>query len=81
MSERSDRFVRAWVSDNVHNIPGLDDYQLHCEELAEKLKDAAQARGIMPDELAESIGDSYDFMINEYEQIRDPDLGFKDGRD
>jgi len=78
MTQRSDRFVDSWVSENVHNIPGLDDYRLHCEELAEKLKDAAHAKGIMPDELAESVGDSYDFMLNEYEKIRDPELGFKD---
>lgn len=81
MSRRSDKFVREWVRERVHNVPGLEDHRRHCEELAERLKDDAQARGIMPDELAESVGDSYDFMINEYEQIHDPELGFKDARD
>jgi hypothetical protein len=78
MSQRSNQFAKEWVTENVHNIPSLDDYRLHCEELVERMQDAAQAKGIMPDELAESVGDSYDFMVNEYEQIRDPELGFKD---
>lgn len=81
MSQRSDRFVREWVSDNVHTIPGLEDHRRHVEELSERLKDDAQAVGIGPLELAESVGDSYDYLLNEYEQIYDPELGFKDGRD
>jgi hypothetical protein len=78
MSERSDRFVKRWVQENVHNVPGLDDYRRHVEELVEKLKDDTQQEGIGPTLLAESVGDSYDYLLNEYEQIRDPELGFRD---
>ncbi len=78
MSKRSDQFARAWVRENVHNNPGLDDHRKHCEILADRLQGDAQAAGINPDELAETVGDAYDFMLNEYEQIRDPDLGFRD---
>ena len=81
MTQRSDRFVREWVSDNAHNVPGLQDHKQYVEQLSERLKDDAQAAGISPLELAESVGDSYDYMVNEYEHIYDSELGFKDGRD
>ena len=81
MTQRSDRFVREWVSDNVYNVPGLQDHKQYVEQLSERLKDDAQAAGISPLELAESVGDSYDYMLNEYEHIYDSELGFKDGRD
>ncbi len=81
MSQRSDRFVREWIGEHLHNVPGLDDYRQHVEALSERLKDDAQAAGISPLELAESVGDSYYHLLNEYEQIRDPELGFKDERD
>lgn len=81
MTQRCNDFVREWVSDNVHNVPGLQDHKRYVEELSERLKDDAQAAGIGPLELAESVGDSYDYLLNEYEQIYDPELGFKDGRD
>lgn len=78
MSKHADRFVRSWVSKHIHNIPGLDDCRQHVEALAERLKDDARAEGIDPLDLEEGVGDLCDYLLNEYEQILNPELGFKD---
>ena len=81
MSTRSDLFVSDWVHEHVHNVPGLQDIPEHARSLAERLQNDAQADGIYLVELEETVGDPYDYVLNEFEQIYDPDLGFKDGRD
>jgi hypothetical protein len=78
MSKRGDVFVKDWVSANVQNIPGLDDFQREVERLAATLKADAKAHGIAAAELDETVGDAGDYLANEYEQIHDPESGFKD---
>ena len=77
MSKRSDEFVKAWVGQNVHTIPGLDDFHGEAERLTDSLIVDAQSAGLSVSELQETTGDIEDFMLNAYEQIHDPELGFK----
>ena len=81
MSKNSDVFVSNWVSANVHNIPGLEDYSDHVAQLAEQLIADAEARGIAEDELNETIGDATDFLTDAYERVQDGTLGFRDSGD
>lgn len=81
MTSRSDEFVKAWVSRNVHPVPGLEDYGSHVADLAAQLSDDANAAGIGEDELTQTVGDIDNFMTNEYEQIQDTTLGFHESGD
>ncbi|MDR6659726.1 hypothetical protein J2W51_002296 [Tardiphaga robiniae] len=76
MSKSSDIFVERWVSANVHNIPGLEDYSRHVAQLAEQLVADAEDRGIPEDELNETVGDAEDYLTRAYETVQDGDLGF-----
>jgi hypothetical protein len=82
MSESSDLFVAKWVSANVHNIPGLEDYSDHVAELAEQLIADAEAKGIDEDELNQTVGgDAEDYLKNQYEKVQDSALGFHEADD
>ena len=78
MSKRSDAFVEEWVRANVHNVPGVEDARPHVTALTAQLVADALAAGISEDELLDTVGDFDDFLTNEFEQVQDPELGFKD---
>jgi len=78
MADRIQQFVRAWPSENVHPIPGLEDLPREVRRLAAKMIADARICGIGEDELMKSLGDIDDFLTHEYEKIHDPELGFRD---
>jgi len=81
MTSRSMIAYNAWVSDNVHNIPGLsekDDFEAEIGRLRDKLeRDLSE---LLP-ELERELGDIDDALIEAYENVHDPELGFKDSSD
>jgi hypothetical protein len=77
MSDRSDAFVKAWVSDNVHSIPRLEDYSGEISALVRQLISEAEAAGIGGDELVEAVGDADDYMTSAFQQVQDGELGFR----
>lgn len=68
MSERSDEFVRYWVSENLENGADLETSSDHVGELVEQLLADAEAEGIDDDELSETVGDPADYLQNLIEQ-------------
>lgn len=82
MSKNSDSFVNQWVSVNVHNMPGLEDYTPHVAKLAEQLIVDAENEGIKEEELNETIdGDAEEYLKNAYEKVQDSTLGFHESKD
>jgi hypothetical protein len=71
MSIQSDDFVRMWVADNVHPVPGLTDLRAEVVRLAAKLFVDAAAVGIRGAELANTVGDVREFLANAYENAHD----------
>ena len=75
MSDRIEEFVRAWVLENVHNVPGLKDIGDEVSRLSAKLIADARARGFSEKDLSKEVGDIEDFLTPEYENVHDPDAG------
>lgn len=75
MSRRSDDFVKTWVSENVHNVPGLEDQRPEVARLSKLLVADAAVTGIGLSELLETVGDPEDYMENAYLNVHDPDAG------
>ena len=71
MSVRSDAFVKRWVSENVHNVPGLTDLRAEVVRLAAQLFVDATLQGITGKELADSMGDVREFLTDAYENVHD----------
>jgi hypothetical protein len=71
MSVRSDAFVKRWVTENVHTVPGLTDLHGEMVRLAAKLFTDAGAVGITGKELADSVGDVREFLADAYENVHD----------
>jgi hypothetical protein len=78
MSNRSDIFVKSWVSANVHNVPGVKYAAPRVAELTAKLVGDASMAGITHDELMDTVGNLSDFLTNEFEQVQYRELGSKD---
>lgn len=78
---RGEVLFDQWAQENVHNIPGLseaDDLKAEVARLRAKLERD------LPNDLAqveEDMGDLDDALQAAYENVHDPELGFKDGRD
>jgi aminoglycoside phosphotransferase len=81
MSKSSDVFVAKWISANVHNIPGLEDYSGHVKELAQQMTADAADKDIDEDELNETVGDAEDYLTNAYEKVQDSTVGFHEADD
>ncbi len=77
MADRIEQFVRAWISENVYPIPGLEDLPREISRLATKMTADAGICGIGEDELMKSLGDINDSLTHEYEKVHDPELGFR----
>jgi hypothetical protein len=75
MSKRSDEFARNWVSENVHNVPGLEDQRPEVRRLANLLVKDASEVGIGVNELLETVGDPEDYLEGAYLNVHDPDQG------
>jgi hypothetical protein len=73
MSVRSDAFVKRWVSENVHNVPGLTDLTSEVARLTGKLFVDAAMLGIDVNELDETVGNVSRFLQDAYEQVHHPD--------
>jgi len=71
-------FAKSWVSQNVHNVPGLEDMDRHVAGLRPEFIAAAKAQGITESQLDAAVGDIDDFLTHEYENVHDPELGFRD---
>jgi hypothetical protein len=73
MSARSDAFVKRWVAENVHTVPGLTDLHDEVVRLAAKLFIDAAAEGIRGKNLADTVGDVRKFLADAYENahVRD----------
>lgn len=71
-------FLKKWVSKNVQNVPGLQSLEDEVIRLKSELLADAKATNISESELAEVCGDIGDYLTNEYEQIHDPEAGFRD---
>ena len=71
------RALEEWISANVHNIPGLHDaegFDAEVARLRAKLeKDLAE---LIPS-IEEELGDLDDLLTAAYENVHDPELGFK----
>lgn len=81
MSERSDEFVRYWVSENIENGADLENHSDRVGELVEQLLADAEAEGVDDDELSETVGDPADYLQNLIEQAQtsSPDGDEDDG--
>ncbi|HWA91179.1 MAG TPA: hypothetical protein VG889_14170 [Rhizomicrobium sp.] len=81
MRHQLEQFAQDWVSDNVHNIPGLSeaaDLDREVARLKTKFITDAATRGIPAKDLEAAVGDFDDFLTAAYENVHDPELGFKD---
>ena len=70
MSVRSDAFVKRWVSENIHNLPGLADSTSEVARLTGKLFVDAAMLGIDVNELDETVGNVSHFLLDAYEMNR-----------
>jgi len=70
-------FVRSWVSENVHNVPGLENPKDEISRLSAKLIADARLHRISEQELAERVGDIEDLLAAAYENVHDPEAGFR----
>ncbi len=78
MRESAASFLDHWTRENVHNNPGLDDLQGEVARLREKLERDATGAGVSLDDLEMEAGDLEDHLTQAYENVHDPELGFKD---
>lgn len=75
------RIYNDWVADNVHNVPGLAeaaDFDAEIRRLHEKLE--RELSDLIP-KLEQELGNIDDALTEAYENVHDPELGFKDARD
>jgi len=77
MKTYSENFVQNWVSANVQNIPGLDNYREEVKRLSAALLTDARKAGIKRAALTRTVGDMDDHMTYAYENVIDPELGLK----
>jgi hypothetical protein len=78
MTASAAAFLKTWIADNVHNIPGLEDLPGEVRRLRERLVRDATDAGISVDALEEECGDLDDALTSAYENVHDPELGFRD---
>ena len=74
-NRRASRFIKEWVSENVHNVLGLEDQRPEVIRLSAKLRADAAAQGTPRHELDESLGDIEDYLGDAYLNVHDPDAG------
>jgi len=75
MSQRSDEFVQQWVSENVFNVPGLEDQRPEVARLSAKLILDAALKGIHANEIHETVGDLEDYLDDAYLNVHNPNEG------
>jgi len=78
MNSKIEEFVTGWKSDNIHNMPGLESLHDEIARLTKKLIEDAAKVGITEIELSRSVGDIGDFLAHAYENVHDPEEGFRD---
>ena len=76
-SGRSKEFALNWKSENVRNVPGLKNLPCHVDRLADRFKADASAAGISEAELLDAVGNIYSYLSREYENVHNPEHGFK----
>src|SRR3978361_1343589 len=70
MSVRSDVCVKRWLSENVHNVPGLADPPSEVARLTGKLFVDAATLGIDVNELDETVSNVSHFLLDACEMHR-----------
>jgi hypothetical protein len=78
MNQQIADFVKNWISDNVFNVPGLTDPAPEVAHLAQSLDAATQSAGIPRATIEREMGSFEGFLTEAYENVHDPELGFKD---
>lgn len=77
MGDHIGGMVREWLHANVQNYP-LEDKSVEVQRLVHELSDHMMAAGYTRDEVEDHIGNLEDFVEARFEEVQDPDLGFKD---
>ncbi|MFC0339792.1 hypothetical protein [Paracoccus niistensis] len=80
MAENVGGVIREWIQRNVHNYP-LEDKAGEVERLVKELEAYLLSLGYTRDEAEDYLGDLDVYVEDQFEQVQDPDLGFKDPRD
>jgi arginine deiminase len=75
VSKRADTFLKNWISENVHGVPGLEDQRQEVARLVAKSIVDAAIHGIDASELNDSAGDLEDYLEAAYINVHDPDAG------
>ena len=77
MSKRAADFMKNWILDNVHNVPGLTNPAPEIDRLASKLRKDAASAGFPTTDLEAAAGNIIDVLTAAYEDVHNPELGFK----
>lgn len=80
MAENIGGVIREWIQQNVHNYP-LEDKAVEVERLVKELEAYLPTVGYTREEAEDYLGDLNAYIEDQFEQVQDPDLGFKDPRD
>jgi hypothetical protein len=80
MAEHVAGKVREWLQANVNNYP-FEDKAEEVQRLTAALEGHMLSEGYTRDEVEDYTGDLGDYVENYFEQVQDPELGFKDSSD
>lgn len=76
MSDNLAGLANEWLAANVHNYP-LEDKEDQIQVHVNGLLDALDRAGYSQQDFEDLLGDANDYVTNYFEQVQDPDLGFK----
>jgi hypothetical protein len=63
-------FVRSWVAENLHNVPGLATLPIsEVDRLAASLTGDARAEGISGGDINRALGDIDEFLTDQYQLL------------
>jgi hypothetical protein len=77
MAEQIAGLVNEWLRENVHNYP-LEDKDAEVNRLSQALAVYTMKIGYTQDDVESHIGSMGDYVEDYFEQVQDPELGFKD---
>ncbi len=67
-------FLDEWVKNNLHNLPGVEDFREPIKAWADKLVKDAKRERFTEAELVAAVGtDLFDYLLEEYQGFHEPD--------